>query len=177
MLSSIITKLTCNFERDDNYQQALTKSRVENNSTRLPSSNINSNIFEYSFSQSTRDSIRFHSTRIPFEWSIIDSSPGIIIPFSQKKEAKKKKKTKAKVRFPSCRSRRGNLASLTGYDLQGGNNLFRNTAEYVGVRNTRPWWVRQSGLLCKVMEYEKWVEITRERSERFKSRQPSRNIF
>ena len=58
-----------------------------------------------------------------------------------------------------------------------GNNLFRNTIEYVGVRNTRPWWVRQSGLPCKVMEYEKWVEITRERSERFKSREPSRNIF
>lgn len=181
MLSSIITKLTCNFERDDNYQQALTKSRVENNSTRLPSFPINSNIFEYSFSQSTRDSIRFHSTRIPFEWSIIDSSPGIIIPFSQKKRSEEEEKDESEslisTTFPSCRSRRGNLASLTGYDLQGGNNLFRNTAEYVGVRNTRPWWVRQSGLLCKVMEYEKWVEITRERSERFKSRQPSRNIF
>lgn len=88
-------------------------------------------------------------------------------------EEKDESESSISTTFPSC----GNLASLTGYDLQGGNNLFRNTAEYVGVRNTRPWWVRQSGLLCKVMEYEKWVEITRERSERFKSRQPSRNIF
>lgn len=92
-------------------------------------------------------------------------------------EEKDESESSISTTFPSCRSRRGNLASLTGYDLQEGNNLFRNTAEYVGVRNTRPWWVRQSGLLCKVMEYEKWVEITRERSERFKSRQPSRNIF